>query len=113
MIGIDLVEIERVNEIYYRHKEHFANRILTEEELKQFTSNLEKGRFLAKRWAVKEAYFKAKGTGILNQKDFKSVWITYDSNGKPMLNTLDGTAGHVSITDTEHYAQAIVMLTSS
>jgi len=113
MIGIDLVEIERVRELYIRHKQRFIDKILAEEELDQFNSKENKENFLAKRWAVKEAYFKAKGTGILTSSDFKSVWVTYDQYGKPLLNTRDGTKGHVSITDTDHYAQAIVMLTSS
>ena len=113
MIGIDLVEIERVSELYSRYKERFVQRILAEEEIEQFNNKKDKETFLAKRWAVKEAYFKAKGTGILNQSDFKTVWVTYDQLGKPLLNTRDGTPGHVSITDTERYAQAIVMLTSS
>lgn len=110
MIGIDLVEIERICELYSKHKDRFVNKILAEEELKEFDSKKDKEKFLAKSWAVKEAYFKAKGTGILKQSDFKTVWVTHDSLGKPILNTTDGTKGHVSITDTEHYAQAVVML---
>lgn len=113
MIGIDLVEIERICELYSKHKDRFVNRILAEEELEQFSEKQDKERFLAKSWAVKEAYYKAKGTGILKQSDFKAVWVTHDAYGRPILNTKDGTMGHVSITDTDHYAQAVVMLTSS
>ena len=63
-LGTDIAEIERVEKALSRSGEAFAQRILTESEFEVFQQLKQKGRYLAKRFAAKEAAVKALGTGI-------------------------------------------------
>ncbi len=107
-IGTDITSVDRfINS--QQHMERMANRILTEYELKEFNSLKENhGRYLAKKWAAKEAVSKAFGTGIAGDTKFKSIEIRHDSNGKPIVifwNKLKDNAEtlklrcHLSISD--------------
>ncbi len=107
-IGTDITSVDRfINS--QQHMERMANRILTEYELKEFNSLKENhGRYLAKKWAAKEAVSKAFGTGITGDTKFKSIEIRHDSNGKPIVifwNKLKDNAEtlklrcHLSISD--------------
>ncbi|CAL7963257.1 Holo-(acyl-carrier-protein) synthase [Alphaproteobacteria bacterium] len=104
-IGCDIVNIERVERIYLRFGSVFIKRILTEIELAQaplahrrlFVS------YVAKRYAAKEAYAKAMGTGIGSSIGFQNIEILKDSTGKPYFSekTLIQVRckAHVSISD--------------
>ncbi len=107
-IGTDITSVDRfINS--QQHMERMANRILTEYELKEFNGLKENhGRYLAKKWAAKEAVSKAFGTGITGDTKFKSIEIRHDSNGKPIVifwNKLKDNAEtlklrcHLSISD--------------
>lgn len=107
-IGTDITSVDRfINS--QQHMEQMANRILTEYELKEFNGLKENhGRYLAKKWAAKEAVSKAFGTGITGDTKFKSIEIRHDSNGKPIVifwNKLKDNAEtlklrcHLSISD--------------
>ncbi len=107
-IGTDITSVDRfINS--QQHMERMANRILTEYELKEFNGLKENhGRYLAKKWAAKEAVSKAFGTGIAGDTKFKSIEIRHDSNGKPIVifwNKLKDNAEtlklrcHLSISD--------------
>ena len=63
-LGTDIAEIERVEKALSRSGEAFAQRILTDSEFEVFQQLKQKGRYLAKRFAAKEAVMKALGTGI-------------------------------------------------
>ena len=63
-LGTDIAEIERVEKALSRSGEAFARRILTDIELQRFQSLKQQGRFLAKRFAAKEAASKALGTAL-------------------------------------------------
>ncbi|WP_462055144.1 holo-ACP synthase, partial [Vibrio cholerae] len=63
-LGTDIAEIERVEKALARSGENFARRILSDVEFEQFQSLKQQARFLAKRFAAKEAASKALGTGI-------------------------------------------------
>lgn len=76
-VGVDVVDIERVDE-------RLAKRILTDRELQEFQRIHDKKQFLASRFAVKEAFFKALGTG-LRDFSFKDVELTHNELGKPVL----------------------------
>ncbi|MGI3026754.1 holo-ACP synthase, partial [Vibrio cholerae] len=78
------------------------------------------GRYLAKRFAAKEAASKALGTGIAHGVSFQDFAISNDDNGKPLLS-LSGKAAelaqrsqvasvHLTISDERHYAVATVIL---
>ncbi|OAJ92235.1 holo-ACP synthase [Vibrio bivalvicida] len=121
-LGTDIAEIERVEKALGRSGEPFAKRILTQTELEKFATLKQQGRFLAKRFAAKEAASKALGSGIALGVSFHDFEITNDELGKPVLS-LSGTALelakqkqvehiHLSISDERHYAVATVILES-
>ncbi|GAD78560.1 holo-ACP synthase [Vibrio ezurae] len=119
-LGTDIAEIERVEKALNRTGITFAQRILTESEMAQFETLKLKAKFLAKRFAAKEAASKALGTGIAQGVSFQDFAISNDEWGKPQLH-LSGKAleiskqlgakhVHLSISDERHYAVATVIL---
>ncbi len=84
-LGTDIAEIERIEKALNRSGDAFAMRILAESEYQTFLSLKQKGRFLAKRFAAKEAASKALGTGIAHGVTFHDFVISNDDNGKPIL----------------------------
>ncbi|HDN2511976.1 MULTISPECIES: holo-ACP synthase [Providencia] len=119
-LGTDIVEITRIESVIERTGDSLAKRILTEKEFLQYQQQAKPARFLAKRFAVKEAAAKALGTGIRNGLAFNQFEVTNDELGKPLLNlkgealklaeSLNATRFHVSITDERHYASATVII---
>jgi holo-[acyl-carrier protein] synthase len=119
-LGIDLVNIERVAKAYARFGERFARRILTEEELDLFARAKQPARFLAMRFAAKEACAKALGTGFKQNVAPTLIGVRQELSGKPLLylvgaaltraESLGIVAGHVSMTDEGEYAAAVVVL---
>ncbi len=121
-IGTDIAEIERIEKVLARSGDAFAERILTTAELVTYRERKQPGRFLAKRFAAKEAASKALGTGIAQGVTFQDFIITNDEYGKPIL-TLENKARelaaaraiqaiHLSISDERHYAVATVIYES-
>ncbi|WP_332646329.1 holo-ACP synthase [Lysinibacillus sp. 54212] len=113
-IGLDLVELDRIEKALKR-SEKFAKRILTERELAIFESLSEhrKIEFLAGRFAAKEAYSKACGTGIGVGCELHQIEILKDELGKPILYfNQKPVKGFISITHTKHVAAAQVILTN-
>ena len=113
-IGLDLVELNRIEKMMLR-TEKFQQRILTSRELAIFEplSPSRKVEFLAGRFAAKEAYSKANGTGIGTGCELHQIEILKDDAGKPLLY-FDGKRvnGFVSITHTKTTAAAQVILMS-
>ncbi|UNH29788.1 holo-ACP synthase [Moellerella wisconsensis] len=118
-LGTDIVEISRISRAIERSGSSLAKRILTEHELAQYLHHAQPERYLAKRFAVKEAAAKALGTGIRQGLAFNQFEIKNDTLGKPVLS-LSGAALklaqslgistlHVSITDERSYACATVI----
>lgn len=122
-IGTDIVEVSRIEDSLARFGEAFAERILTQQEWSSFTQSQTKARFLAKRFAAKEAFAKALGTGLRAPATFQNIGITHDDLGKPVLDLapelqayLDarGISGqHLSISDEKALAAAFVVLEKS
>lgn len=121
-LGTDIAEIERIEKALARSGRAFAERILTPQELTQFDGLKQQGRYLAKRFAAKEAASKALGTGIAHGVSFQDFAISNDDNGKPLLS-LSGKAAelaqrsqvasvHLTISDERHYAVATVIFES-
>ncbi|SJZ88122.1 Holo-[acyl-carrier protein] synthase [Vibrio cincinnatiensis] len=121
-LGTDITEIVRIEKALSRSGDAFAARILTPEELVIFQVLKQKARYLAKRFAAKEAASKALGTGIAHGVSFQDFQINNDVNGKPLL-ILSGKAAefataaqvtsiHLSLSDERHYALATVILES-
>ncbi|API79999.1 holo-ACP synthase [Staphylococcus argenteus] len=110
-IGIDLIEIERIK-VLYNKQSKLVDRILTENEQRKFygfTNEQRKIEFLAGRFATKEAFSKALGTGLGKHVAFNDIDCYNDDLGKPNID-YDGFIVHVSISHTEHYAVSQVIL---
>ena len=84
-IGNDVVEIERIRNALGRFGERFARRILCEPELRRFQRHRLPANYLAKRFAAKEAFTKALGTGIHAPANWHGVWVVNLPSGKPTL----------------------------
>ena len=82
-IGIDVLQLERVAGVYERHGERFVERLLLPEEERQFRRTARPARFLAMRFAGKEAVVKAMGTGFAHGMWIRDVGVVQNSWGKP------------------------------
>ena len=119
-IGTDIVEVRRVAKIYARHGVRFARHVLTAKEMSEYAAALFPERFLAKRFAAKEAFSKAIGTGLRGKVTLTNIHITHDAWGKPGLDfepalrdlvTEYGiTRCHLSISDEKDLVAAFVVL---
>ncbi|MEH7500667.1 holo-ACP synthase [Neobacillus drentensis] len=109
-IGIDIIELSRIQDILNRQKK-FVDRVLTPNERHKFEdlSTVRKVEFLAGRFAAKEAYSKAKGTGIGEQLSFLDIEIENDRSGKPFFAKPE-THAHLSISHSRDYAVAQVII---
>ena len=119
-IGTDIVEVSRMSLIFARHGTHFARRVLSPSEMPEFATATFPERFLAKRFAAKEAFAKAIGTGLRGKVTLTNICITHDPLGKPGLDfaptlkafvTERGIAHcHLSISDEKELVAAFVIL---
>ncbi|MCM3571170.1 holo-ACP synthase [Neobacillus mesonae] len=109
-IGIDIVELSRVQELAGRQQK-FVDRVLTENEKQRFEklSSGRKTEFLAGRFAAKEAFAKAVGTGIGKKLSFLDIEIGTDEWGKPLI-VRPSEHAHVSISHSRDYAIAQVII---
>lgn len=105
-VGIDIVENHRIRENI--ENQRFIDKVLTPEEQTQFIglSGERKVSYLAGRYAAKEAYLKALGTGYAKGNTFKDISVTNDENGCPTMNI----PGHISISHEKENSIAIVIL---
>lgn len=121
-VGTDIIEIARIARSLERFGERFARRILCEPELARYARHRQPVAYLAKRFAAKEAFTKALGTGIHAPANWHGVWVTNLRSGKPVLEFSPALAillekrgvrhAHVSITDERELACATVILES-
>ncbi|GKU84646.1 holo-ACP synthase [Niallia sp. NCCP-28] len=110
-IGIDIIELDRIKELVEK-KQGFAKRILTEKELinyKKLKGN-RKIEYLAGRFAAKEAFSKAVGTGIGKNLSFQDIEVDKDGQGKPYIVKPISSGVHISITHSREYACAQVVI---
>ncbi len=82
-IGTDLIRIERFETAIERHGDRFAERILMPEELDGYWSRKFRARYLAMRFAGKEAVAKSLGTGFANGIWVRDIGIVHNARGKP------------------------------
>jgi holo-[acyl-carrier protein] synthase len=80
-IGVDIIENKRIKSAIKNHK--FKDRIYSPKELKQSALSKDKIRYFSKRFAAKEAFAKALGTGFRNDLNFKDIEVINDKLGKP------------------------------
>ncbi len=119
-VGTDVCSIERIRKSLDRFGERLVNRILTPAERPRYTRVKDKAGHLAKRFAAKEAFSKAIGTGIHAPFTWHSITVTRSAKGKPgiepspamakHMKKLGVTDAHISLTDDGDVAMAFVVL---
>jgi len=118
-IGTDIVAVERLRGLYARHGTAALEKLLATTELVEFAGASDPGRFLAKRFAAKEAFSKAFGSGLRAPVTLTNLAIVHDHAGKPgfafapqLAAAMDARKlrAHLSITDEKAYAVAFVIL---
>jgi holo-[acyl-carrier protein] synthase len=119
-IGTDLIAVERIERIWRRHGERLCAHILSPAELEEFAGVQDHARWLAKRWAAKEAFSKAAGTGMRAPLKWAGITIVHDPLGRPGLEFAPFIQAwlhrrgidycHLSISDEREIACAFVVL---
>jgi len=119
-IGTDLVSVKRIEEALFRYGDRFLHRILSEAEVAEYAQSSQPARFLAKRFAAKEAFSKAWGTGIGEAVGWHDVSVAHDARGKPLIAPSAAlaekfmkeqiVAAHISLSDENDHALAFVIL---
>ena len=122
-IGTDIVNIKRIKKILKNNGTRFKNKIFSESEINYCEKKKDPGSFYAKRFAAKEAFSKALGTGIRKGINLKNIIIFNDVYGKPKIKLKGSTYNylkkkikskkyniHLSLSDDEPWAQATVII---
>lgn len=119
-VGVDLVRISRIQRCLDHYGERFAKRVLSASEYSQFALSTNRPRFLAKRFAAKEAFSKALGTGLAQGLSLRDISVDHDGAGRPFLQCRNHaekllgrfriSASHLSLSDEADYALAYVTL---
>lgn len=118
-IGTDIVAVARLRSLWERHGERALAKLLAPGEREDFERAADKGRFLAKRFAAKEAFAKAYGTGFRGELTLPGIGVVHDELGRPAFAYSDeiaelvagqGLTAHLSISDEADYAVAYVIL---
>ena len=81
-IGTDLCEIGRIQAALDRFGPRFAGKILVASELTRFARHRKPAAYLAKRFAAKEAFSRAMGTGIHFPVNWHNVWVENERSGQ-------------------------------
>lgn len=119
-VGTDIIEIDRVRAVYERHGMRFAERILVAAERETMAATNTPWRYLAKRFAAKEAIAKCLGTGIGRDLGWQDMSIGRDGAGAPLVQlsprgsalarSRGGSQVLISIADERAYAVAFAVL---
>jgi holo-[acyl-carrier protein] synthase len=117
-IGIDIIEINRIQHSVDTYGDHFLNKVYTEKELEYCLSKHNKYQHLAARFAAKEAIYKAIASGWEKEATWKNIEITNESNGLPTVKFLgklnefvaDGKEIKVSLSHSENYVVAVAII---
>jgi holo-[acyl-carrier protein] synthase len=119
-IGIDIIEVRRIQASYEKFGERFLTRILRPEEITYCLSNRVPGPFLAARFAAKEAVSKAFGTGIGAELGWQDIEVKRKPSGEPFILLHDKGADLlkargarvvlVSLSHTQEHATAVAVL---
>ena len=117
--GIDLIEISRINKSI--KNKNFIDRIYSKSEIQKARSLKIKSSYFAKRFAAKEAFSKAIGTGISEGISFKEISVVNNIKGKPTIKLSGKTKNivlkkikkakvYLSLSDEKKYAIAMVII---
>ncbi len=119
--GIDIVEINRIERLYNKYGDIFLNKVFTKDERKAFAKKNQNIAFLAKRFAVKEAFAKALGIGFKDGIRLLDIQTLNDSKGCPIVSysskieqilqkEFEKFSVSVSLSDERQYAIASVII---
>ncbi len=119
-IGTDVVRIDRVQAVYEKFGSRFVSRLLLADEISEFESSRRKVRFLAMRFAAKEAVVKALGTGFshgvwirdigVKHNDWGRPEVIYSDRGLAVCARLGAGRGYVSLSDESGLAVAFAVV---
>ena len=122
-IGTDIVNIKRIEQSIKKNKSTFKNKIFSEKEISYCENKKNSGSFYAKRFAAKEAFSKALGTGIRKGVNLKNIEVSNNAYGKPSISLKGNLPNylkkrvkckkyyiHLSLSDDKPWAQATVII---
>ncbi len=119
-IGIDVLKADRIEQVYAKHGQRFVDHLLMPEEHAQLSRTRRQVRFLAMRFAAKEAIVKGMGTGFAHGVWIRDVGIVQNSWGRPEVvysergakvrDSLGIGEGHVTLTDEAGLVVAVAVL---
>lgn len=119
-IGTDILRVDRIASVHERFGRRFVERLLMPEELAVFEGHKRPVRFLAMRFAAKEAIVKALGTGfahgiwIRDVGFLQNAWgrpeVVFSPRGRQVADALGAGDGHVSLTDEAGLVVAVAVL---
>jgi holo-[acyl-carrier protein] synthase len=123
-IGIDVVEIRRIEDMIEKYGDRFLRKVFTETEIAYCGNKVRSAVHYAGRWAVKEAFYKALPRECQTASGWKSIELVSDGNSPPYLAICDNSfarkiAGsgvekyHVSISHEKSICVAAVVLESA
>jgi len=119
-IGTDIVKIDRIASIFERHGDRLARHILMDAEMATFQGDRRPQRFLAMRFAAKEAVVKAMGTGFADGMWLRDVGVVKNALGRPEIiwsergrercSQLSIGETHLTLSDDSGYVVAVAVL---
>ena len=122
-IGTDIINTNRIKKSLNKKNTDFKKRIFSRNEILYCENKKNSFKYYAKRFAAKEAFSKALGTGIRKGIDFKNIEIFNDKLGKPSIILKGSTASYLkkkikskkyfiylSLSDDDPWAQATVII---
>jgi holo-[acyl-carrier protein] synthase len=119
-IGIDVLQAQRMKDSYARFGKHLLDRLLLPQERVQFERTRRPDRFLAMRFAAKEAIVKAMGTGFAHgvwirdvgtvQNEWGKPEVIYSQRGERLRRSMGIGEGHVTLTDEAGLVVAVAIL---
>jgi holo-[acyl-carrier protein] synthase len=122
-VGIDIIEVARIESSYQRFGDRFLNRILLPAEISYCLSHKAPGPFLAARFAAKEAISKAFGTGIgaelgwqdmeVRRKESGEPFVVLHGGGQELLKSRGARVVLISLSHTQVHATAVAILEST
>jgi holo-[acyl-carrier protein] synthase len=119
-IGTDIISISRIEKIILRYGRRFLARIYSDEEITKGLKRKDNASFFAGRFAAREAFLKALGTGLMQGISMKEIPILNNENGKPsfalsprienILKNRNILCVHLSISHDANIAHAVVVM---
>ncbi|MDG7056260.1 MAG: holo-[acyl-carrier-protein] synthase [Wolbachia endosymbiont of Meromenopon meropis] len=117
-IGIDIIYVPRILKLLHKYNKKFLNRVYTEREIeisRKYNNQEIRAKYFAKRFAAKEAFVKALGSGFSLNLKMKDIEIYSDTKGKPHLainknSIFKNHTIHLSLSDDGDYAIAFVVI---